>query len=121
MGVTIQNASKRRQVFVLAAVPLQTAGGEHGYRIVRAVVVEQTKKGKLRGVVKPRLVPSSLTFLAGEMKTGLPHSVLKAPAIVKGLRKGGELRLVAQDPEDPPPPTPETKNTTAAPAAEGAN
>lgn len=98
MAVTLQNVSRRMQTFNLAAVALQTAGGEHGYRIVRPVVVQQSKKGKLVAMQKPRLVPSSLTFSAGEMIPNLPHEVLECEEIKAATKPGGVLRVVAQDP-----------------------
>lgn len=100
MPVTLQNVTRRMKVFHLDAVSLQTAGGEHGYRIVRPVVVVTTKKGKLGAVRKPRLVPSSITFCAGEVKHNLPDEILEAEQIKKATARGGPLRVVRQTPKE---------------------
>ena len=97
--LTIQNISRRMQVYTLDAPEFQEAGGEHGYRTIHTIVVDHDRRsGALSARRLPRNVPSSLTFAAGEIKHGLPNSLQTVAAIAGALQRR-ELRVLATTPD----------------------
>lgn len=104
--LTIQNVSRRTQVFNLNAGAFQEMQGPHGYKLVHVKVVDVGRNGFLSARKIPRMVCSSLTFLAGEKKSGLPNELLAVGTIAQALKPGGALRLISQTTDDPSPAAP---------------
>jgi hypothetical protein len=96
----IQNASRRLQVYDLAAPAFQDNTSAHGYKLQHVHVVEHSKNGKLAARRLPRMFPTSITFLAGETISNLPNEVLDVPAVQAAVARG-ELRVLSRTKDEP--------------------
>ena len=95
--VTLQNVSRRMQVYHLDHGAFQEHASEkHAFKLVHATVVEHAKNGGLAARRRPRFVPQSISFAAGEMVHSLPNEVLQCEGIKRAI-SARELRIVAQD------------------------
>jgi len=101
--VTIQNVSRRMQVFQLDHGSFQDKDSEHGYRLHHAVVVDHAKNGMLSMRRVPRHLPSALRLAAGEIRDGLPDAVLHCAQVAAAIERR-EVRVLRQTGEDAAPP-----------------
>jgi hypothetical protein len=94
--VTIQNVSRRMQVYQLDHGAFQEhASKEHAYRRANVTIIDQDPSGSFAARKIPRMLPSALTFAAGETKGELPNEVVKCESVARAI-KNKELRVVAQ-------------------------
>jgi len=106
--VTIQNVSRRMQVFQLDHGSFQDKDSEHGYRLHHAVVVDHAKNGMLSMRRVPRHLPSALRLAAGEIRDGLPDAVLHCAQVAAAIERR-EVRVLRQTTEDAATPPPKTQ------------
>lgn len=101
--LTIQNISRRMQVYNLDHGSFQEAGGEHGYKLIHTVVVQHDRRsGAMSAKRIPRSVCSSLTFAAGETRSELPDAILECDGIKAAIERR-ELRVLLQTADEPKP------------------
>ena len=120
MPVTLHNRSWQMQVFNLVHDAYCRGRACACSDITTVVVEENPRTGERAPRRVPKRLPTVLTLLAREVRTGLPNSVLQVPDIQAAITRG-ILRVVAQTPEPPPPAAPPTKRLVEvhpAPASE---
>lgn len=96
MPVTIRNMERRMKVINL---PHEAFCGKAGKcscaEKTVTTVVQDPRTGERNQVSRVKRIPSSLTILSLETRTGLPDAVLEVPEVKRGLR-AGRLRVVEQ-------------------------
>jgi len=104
MPCKLKNLTKQSQVFNLTHDSLRMAEGEFGYskHLAGTTTLHADGEVKVRG--RHKMLPGSITFLAGETKEGLPLVVLECPEIKAALDPAvGKPRLLLVDRQDDPP------------------
>jgi hypothetical protein len=106
MATTLRNRSRRTQTYNLPHDPYCGEGTCRCVDIVQHSSVRDPSTGIVGMAQRPRKVAASVSFLPGEVKEGLPDTVLKCPDIAGAIARG-ELAAVKPAPpreEVKPPP-----------------
>lgn len=85
---TLRNRSRRTPTYNLPHDPYCSDGTCRCVDIVQQTVVRDGSTGKVGTVERPIKGAGSLSFFAGEVKDGLPETVLKCPEIIGAIARG---------------------------------
>jgi hypothetical protein len=85
---TLRNRSHRTQSYNLPHDPYCTDGTCRCADIVRHATVHDPGTGRVGVAQSPRKVAASVSFLASEVKEGLPDTMLKCPEIASAIARG---------------------------------
>ena len=107
MSLTMKNLSPQMHVFTLEHESLKAAGPPYGYVVQTGATVDVDPTNGARHPRPTRkTLPSTLTFLAGETKSGLPNVIKLCPHVAQALKPGGVLRIITETTDEEPPPKP---------------